>query len=85
MAIYDHSAPKRPVNLSINSDLAKRARSAGVNLSAVAEDAIGRAFAAREAERFAAEIAAGVAHHEAYLAEYGSLSDAVRAATEGDD
>jgi post-segregation antitoxin (ccd killing protein) len=54
----------------------------GLDLSAVAEDAIGRAYAQLASERFAAEVGISVAQHDAYLAEYGSLADAVRLATE---
>jgi antitoxin CcdA len=38
--IYSRKAPKRPVNLSINSDLLKAAREAGLNLSSVLEEAL---------------------------------------------
>jgi antitoxin CcdA len=79
---YDPAAPKRAVNLSINGDLAQKARLAGVNLSAVAQEAIERAFARVAAERFRAEINASVAQHDAYLAEYGSLAEALRDSSE---
>ena len=37
---YDTSAPKRPINLSVNGDLLAQAKSAGVNLSSVLEHAL---------------------------------------------
>jgi antitoxin CcdA len=39
-AVYDPDAPKKPTNLSINSDLLARARSLDVNLSAILERAL---------------------------------------------
>jgi len=37
---YDHSAPKKPTNLSINSDLLEKARNLKLNLSATLENAL---------------------------------------------
>lgn len=38
--IYNHSAPKKPTNLSINSDLLTKARALKINLSATLESAL---------------------------------------------
>ncbi len=38
--IYDVNAPKRPTNLSVNSDLLKKARGLKINLSATLEQAL---------------------------------------------
>jgi antitoxin CcdA len=45
---YDHSAPKKPTNLSINSDLLDRARSMKLNLSATLENALATEVRKRE-------------------------------------
>lgn len=37
---YDHQAPKRPANLSINADLLAKARDLKINLSATLEQAL---------------------------------------------
>lgn len=76
---YDPDAPRRPTNLSLNSDLVEKARAARLNLSALAEAAISRELASIMAERLRAEIARSVEEHSAYLQQYGSLADAVRA------
>ena len=47
--IYNHSAPKKPTNLSINSSLLEKARSLKLNLSATLEAAL--AEEVRKAER----------------------------------
>jgi len=38
--IYDHKAPKKPTNLSINSDLLVKAKDLKINLSAALESAL---------------------------------------------
>jgi antitoxin CcdA len=78
MPLYDIGAAKRPVNLSLNADLVTRARAEGLNLSALAEEAVAAALARRARERLDAEIAQGCRVHERYLADCGSLGDAVR-------
>lgn len=80
MALYDVSAGKRPVNLTINSDLIEKAREAGLNLSALAEEAMVAALTRMERARWKEEIHRACMAHDAYLAEYGSLSDAIWAA-----
>jgi post-segregation antitoxin (ccd killing protein) len=42
---YNPNATKRPVNLTLNSDLVVRARAEGLNLSALAEEAVAAALA----------------------------------------
>jgi len=79
MAGYDTDAPKRPVNVTINSDLVARARAEGLNLSALAEQALAAALARIAKARFEAEVAQACRVHDQYLMEYGSLGDAVRA------
>ena len=75
---YDTTAAKRAVNLTLNSDLVAQARAAGLNLSALAEEAVAAALARVAREKFAAEIAQACRVHEQYLAAYGTLGDAVR-------
>lgn len=38
--IFDKTAPKKPTNLSVNSDLLQKARELNVNLSATLENAL---------------------------------------------
>jgi antitoxin CcdA len=78
MALFDPHAAKRPVNLTLNSDLIARARAEKLNLSALAEEAVAAALARIARARFDAEIAAACRVHERYLAEYGSLGEALR-------
>ena len=47
--VYNHGAPKKPTNLSINSDLLEKARRLKLNLSATLESAL--ADEVKKAER----------------------------------
>ena len=76
-AFFDDNTPRRAVNLSLNSDLVAKARSCGLNLSGIAEEAIRREVAREARERFDAEIKRSVTEYEAYLAEYDSLWEAL--------
>jgi post-segregation antitoxin (ccd killing protein) len=55
--IYDTQVTKRRVNLTMNGDLVENAWAEGLNLSALAEQAVAAAFARRARERWDVEIA----------------------------
>ena len=78
MELYDPQAAKRAVNVTLNGDLVARARAEGLNLSALAEQAVAAELARLAREKLEAEIAQACRVHEDYLAEYGSLGDALR-------
>jgi antitoxin CcdA len=78
MAADNGGAAKRPVTVTLNGDLVARARAEGLNLAALAEEAAAAALARSAKARFEAEVAQACGVHEQYLAEYGSLGDAVR-------
>jgi post-segregation antitoxin (ccd killing protein) len=84
MTAYDVGASKRRVNVTIKSDLVARARAEGLNLSALAEQAVTAALSGIAKARFEAEVAQACRVHDQYLAEYGSLADAVRANANAD-
>ena len=52
-ADYDANAPKRPVNLSLNSDLVARARGMTGNLSEVVEGLLAEFLAEQQTEKHA--------------------------------
>jgi antitoxin CcdA len=47
LMLYDKNAPQRAVNLSVNSDLAAKAKSLGVNLSEALEGKLAELVATR--------------------------------------
>jgi antitoxin CcdA len=74
---YDRAAPKRPVNMTLNEDLVRRARGITPNLSDTVENLL-VAFV-DEAEAKAADrekqIAEHIAANDASIAKHGSLAD----------
>ena len=74
---YNRAAPKRPVNMTLNEDLVRRARGLSADLSETVEGLL--ADFVEEAEARAAERerqgAVHVAANEAFVAKYGSLAD----------
>ncbi len=67
-----------------NGDLVETAWAEGVNLSALAEQAIAAELVQRARERWDAEIAKACSAHERYFEEYGSASDLLRAHLEAE-
>jgi post-segregation antitoxin (ccd killing protein) len=76
-ADYDASAPKRPVNLSLNADLVARARGVTGNLSEVVEGLLVDFLAEQQAQNAArAEaVKATVKAWNAFGDEHGSFAD----------
>ncbi|MEE8444792.1 MAG: type II toxin-antitoxin system CcdA family antitoxin [Alphaproteobacteria bacterium] len=52
MTVYDRNAPRKAVNLSVNSDLLARARALGLNLSAEMEARLTEVVRSAERERW---------------------------------
>ena len=74
---YDLTAPKRPVNMTLNEDIVRQARGLTSNLSETVESLLARFIddadaKAAEQER---QIAAHIAASEAFVREHGSLAD----------
>ena len=76
---YRADAPKRPVNLSLNSDLLRLGKELGLNLSGVAEEALAYAVSARLAERWLEENRTAIATYNRRIETQGVFSDGLRA------
>ncbi len=74
---YDRSAPRRPVNLSLNADLVERCRAGVDNFSAHVEELLATDLARREAKADAekARTAAALDGFAVLYREGGSLSE----------
>jgi len=75
--IYDRQAPKRPVTLSLNADLVRRAESLAGNLSERVERLLADHVAAEERERDERErrLDATIAALNEFDAVHGSFAD----------
>jgi post-segregation antitoxin (ccd killing protein) len=77
MNVYDPSAKKIPVRLTINGDLIVRARAEGLDVSSLAEEAIAKEMARLHRANWDAVIRTACDEHDAYVAENGTLAEQV--------
>lgn len=75
---YRLDAPKKPVNLSLNSDLLKMGKDLGLNLSSVAEAALAQAVKDSMAERWLQENADAIQAYNQRIEAHGVFSDGAR-------
>lgn len=75
---YDPHAPKKPVNLSANSDLLGQARAAEINLSATFEAALAQALRQKQAEQWLVEHREAIEAYNAQVEAHGVFSDGLR-------
>jgi antitoxin CcdA len=77
-SIWRADAPKRPVNLSLNSDLLAMGKALGLNLSSVAEEALAYAVSARLAEHWLEENRDAIEAYNLRVERQGVFSDGLR-------
>jgi antitoxin CcdA len=78
LALYDQSAPKKPTNLSINSDLLKKARDLEINLSAALEQALTNQLKTRQAQQWLDQNKNAIAVYNKSVDGNGVFSDGLR-------
>ena len=76
--IYNPSAPKRPTNLSLNSDLLHQARALDINLSQVLEQALDAVVRQKRAEQWLQENREAITQYNLDVEENGVFSDGLR-------
>ncbi len=74
-SVYDKSAPKRAVNVSVNADLAAKAKALGVNLSEALETRLAELVAVAEREQWLAANAAAIEAYNERVETGSILSD----------
>ena len=74
-ALYDLDAPKKPTNLSVNSDLLKKARELDINLSAALEQALRTKLAESEAEKWVKANKRAIKAYNDFVEENGLFAD----------
>ncbi len=75
---YDHFAPKKPTNLSINSDLLAKAKSLKLNLSATLENALADEVRKAERARWLQENRSAIAASNRLAEDNGRFADSYR-------
>ena len=83
--LFKPKAPKQTVSITLNSDLYAKAKSAGINASKVAEEALASKYAELHAEAIRAELERGLSAAENYADQHGSFADLVREHYESED
>ena len=76
--IYDQNAPKKPTNLSLNSDLLKKARALNINLSSSLEEALAAIVKQRLNEQWLTDNQEAVTKYNEQVATNGVFSDDLR-------
>ncbi|MDJ0806455.1 MAG: type II toxin-antitoxin system CcdA family antitoxin [Gammaproteobacteria bacterium] len=76
--IYDIKAPKKPTNLSINSDLLSKARASKINLSATLESALAQQLRKNEREKWKNENREAIEALNELVEKHGLFSDSFR-------
>ena len=83
--LFEPKAAKQTVSVTLNSDLYAKAKSAGINTSKVAEEALATKYAELCSEALIAELREGLAAVDSYAEQHGSFSELVRTHYEQDD
>ena len=76
--LYDHEAPKKPTNLSLNSDLLRQARELDINLSAAFEETLEELVRRRLAEQWLEENRESIEAYNKYFEKHPIFSDGLR-------
>lgn len=75
---YNPQAPKKPTNVSINSDLLEKARGLNINLSATLEKALAEQLRIEQRAQWLRENANAIKAYNDFVESNGTFSDSVR-------
>ena len=75
---YTRNAAKKPVNLSLNSDLLRLGKELGLNLSSIAEEALAQAIRENLNRRWLEENAEAIQEFNRRVEQRGVFSDGLR-------
>jgi len=78
MNAFDVQAPKKPTNLSINSDLLSKAREMNINLSATLENELARQLKIKQREQWLQENTEAIQAYNDFVENEGVFSDGIR-------
>lgn len=76
--VYDYKAPKKATNLSVNSDLLKKARQLEINLSSIFEKALINVVTIRQTEKWLEENQSSISAYNRYVEKSGVFSHGMR-------
>lgn len=76
--LYDPEAPKKPTNVSVNSDLLSKSRALDINLSAALERALREQLAQAQAAQWAEENKTAIRAYNDVVEQHGCFGDEFR-------
>lgn len=76
--VYDTSAPRRPTNLTVNSDLLRKAKERKINVSSVLETALAEEIRLREELEWKEQNREAIEHYNRKVTDMGLFSDELR-------
>ena len=76
--VFNPNAPKKPTNVSINSDLLEKAKGLNINLSATLEAALTEQLRAEQRTQWKAENAKAIEAYNRFVEDNGVFSDGLR-------
>jgi len=74
-ALYNENAPKKPTNLSVNSDLLEKVKHLNINLSATFELALKEKLAKAQTENWKTENKRAIQAYNELIDEHGLFAD----------
>ncbi|BFM05013.1 type II toxin-antitoxin system CcdA family antitoxin [Halioxenophilus aromaticivorans] len=77
--LFDLEAPKKPTNLSLNSDLLNKCRAMNINLSATLEQALTEKLSKARNDKWAEENKNAIRAYNEFAEEHGCFGDEYRA------
>lgn len=78
LALYNRNAPKKPTNLTINSDLLIKAKELKINISSVLEQALVEKIKQIQRDEWLQENSDSIATYNEHIEQFGVFSDTVR-------
>jgi len=76
--LYNLNAPKKPTNLTVNSDLLTQAKDYKINLSATLEKALAEVLKAKKIDIWKEENKEAIVSYNKKIEEFGLFSDEIR-------
>jgi antitoxin CcdA len=76
--LYDHTAPKKPTSLTVNSDLLVKAKDLQINISAVLESALEEAVKQKRRNDWIEQNSESITEYNKVINDFGIFSDDLR-------
>ena len=77
-SLYNEKAPKRPTNLTVNTDLLNQAKGLKINISSVLEAALAKALKQKKLEQWLLENNEAIDAYNKHISQAGLFSDGMR-------